>query len=96
MKLFHLHWILNQLTEQLRTSRIQNCQELLPLLEKMETNEFRNILTGNESWLMFEYQSAVKWSFSREDVSERMRQRVGTENLCLFLVGRLTAFILLI
>jgi NAD dependent epimerase/dehydratase family enzyme len=51
MKLFHLRWIPNQLTEQLRASRIQKCQELLLLLERMEANEFRNILTGDESWL---------------------------------------------
>jgi hypothetical protein len=33
MKPFHFRWIPNQLTEQLRASRIQKCQELLPLLE---------------------------------------------------------------
>jgi hypothetical protein len=82
MNLFHLRWIPNQLTEQLRASRIQKCQELLPLLERMEGNEFRNILTGDESWFMLEYQHAVKWSLSREDVSERVRQQIGTKQLC--------------
>jgi hypothetical protein len=48
-KLFHLRWIANQMTEQLRASRIQKCQELLPLLERMEANKFLNILTGDES-----------------------------------------------
>jgi hypothetical protein len=60
MQLFHLHWIPNQLTDQLRVSRIQKCQELLPLLEMMEANQFRNILTGDESWFMLEYQHVVK------------------------------------
>jgi hypothetical protein len=40
MKLFRLHWISIRLTEQLRASRIQKCQELLPLLERMEANKF--------------------------------------------------------
>jgi hypothetical protein len=44
----------------------------------MEVNKFRNILTGEESWFMLEYQHAVKWSLSREDGSERMRQQTGT------------------
>jgi hypothetical protein len=48
------------LTEQLRVSSIQKCQELLPLLKRMEANKLRNILTGNESWCMLEYQHAVK------------------------------------
>jgi hypothetical protein len=38
MKLFHLRWIPNQLTEKLRISRIQKWQELLPLLERTEAN----------------------------------------------------------
>jgi hypothetical protein len=69
----------NQLTEQLRTGRIQKCQELLPLLEKMEAHKFRNILTGNGSWFILEYQHAVKWSLCREDVSERVRHQIGAK-----------------
>jgi hypothetical protein len=79
MKLSHLRWIPNQLTEQLRAGRIQKCQELLLLLERIEANKFHNILTGDESWCMFEYQHAVKWSLSREDVSERERRQIGTK-----------------
>jgi hypothetical protein len=49
MNLFRLRWISVQLTEQLRTSRIQECHELPPLPERMEANKFRNILTSDES-----------------------------------------------
>jgi hypothetical protein len=49
MKLFHLRWMPNQLTEQFRTIKIQKCQELLPLFERIEANQFRNVLTGDES-----------------------------------------------
>jgi hypothetical protein len=87
MKLFHVHWIPIQLTEQLRASRIQKCQELLPLPEGMDANKFRNVLTGDESWFMLEYQHAVQWSFSREDGSEKVRQQIGTTNLCSLLFG---------
>jgi hypothetical protein len=45
----------------------------------MEANKFRNILTGDESWVMLEYQHAVKWNLSREDVSERARQQISTK-----------------
>jgi hypothetical protein len=46
----------------------------------MEAHKFRNILTGDESWFMFEYQHAVKWSLSRGDVSERAKQQIGIKN----------------
>jgi hypothetical protein len=84
MKLFHFRWIPNQLTEQLRASRIQKCQELL---ERTEANKFRNILTGDESWFMLEYQHAVKWSLSREDLSERMKQQIGAKTCAHFYLG---------
>jgi hypothetical protein len=92
MKLFHLRWIPNQLTEQLRASRIQKCQELLPLLERMEANEFGNIITGDESCFMFEYQHAVKWSLCREDVSERVRQQIGTKKFMLTVIWGVDGF----
>jgi hypothetical protein len=60
MKLFHLRWIPNQLTDKLRASMIQKCQELPPLLERMKANKFRNVLTGDESWFILEHQHAVK------------------------------------
>jgi hypothetical protein len=53
----------------------------------MEANKFRNVLTGDESWFMIEYQHAVKWSLSREDVSKRAKQQIGTKKLCSLLFG---------
>jgi hypothetical protein len=41
MKHFHLRWISDQLTEQLRAR--------VPLLEGMKVNTFRNVATGDES-----------------------------------------------
>jgi hypothetical protein len=62
----------------------------------MEANKFRNILTGDESWFTLEYQQAVKRNLSCEDVSERVRQQIGTKTLCSLLFGEQTAFMLLI
>jgi hypothetical protein len=79
MKLFHVGWLSDQLTEQLRASRIQKCQELLPLLEMMETNKFCNILTDDEGWLMLECQHAAKWSLSHENRPKKVRRQIGTK-----------------
>jgi hypothetical protein len=45
----------------------------------MEANKFRNILAGDEIWFMLEYQHAMKWSLSREEISERVREQIGTK-----------------
>jgi hypothetical protein len=55
-KYFHLRRIPHQLTEQSRPERIKKCQDLLPLLERMEVSNFRNIVTCDESWFILELQ----------------------------------------
>jgi hypothetical protein len=53
----------------------------------MKANKFRNILTGGENWFMLEYHHAVKWSLSREDVSERVRQQIGKKIMLIVILG---------
>jgi hypothetical protein len=83
MKHFHLRWIPHQLTEQLRAQRMKKCQDFLPLRERMEASNFANIVTGDESWFTLELQQSAKWSTSREDVPQRVRQQVGTRKVTL-------------
>jgi hypothetical protein len=45
----------------------------------MEANKLGNILTGDESRFMLEHQHTGKWSRSRENVPERVRQQIGTK-----------------
>jgi hypothetical protein len=78
--------------EQPQASRIQKCHELPPLPERMERNQIRTILTGDESWFMLGYQHAVKWSLSREYVSERVRQQIGTQKSMLTVIWGIDGF----
>jgi hypothetical protein len=82
MKLFHLREMPHPLTEQLRITRIQKCQELLQLLETMEVSKFRNILTGDESWFTLGYEHSAKWNAFRADVPSWVIQDIGTKSLC--------------
>jgi hypothetical protein len=52
----------------------------------MEANTFHIILTGDKNWFVLEYQHAVKWSISRKDVSERVRQQIGTKKFMLTVI----------
>jgi hypothetical protein len=78
MKHFHLRWIPHQLTEQLRAERMKKRQDLRSLLERMEASDFRNIVTGDENWLTLELEQSAKWSTSREDGPQKVRQQIGT------------------
>jgi biotin operon repressor len=60
MKHFHLRQIPHQLNEQLRAERMKKCQDLLPLPERMEASNFRNLVMGHESWFTLEFQQSAK------------------------------------
>jgi hypothetical protein len=60
MKNFHVRLILHGLTEKLRESRLEKCRELLPMLEGMDGNNFRSLVTGDESWFTLEFQHSAK------------------------------------
>jgi hypothetical protein len=74
------------LTEQSRGLRLQKCLELLGVLDGMEAGKFRNIVTGDESWFTLECQHSAKWTVSRDDVPEKVRQAIGTSKVMLTVI----------
>jgi ABC-type uncharacterized transport system permease subunit len=57
----------------LRETRLEKCREFLPVLEGLERKNFRNLVTGNESWFTLEFQHSAKWSVSRDDMPQKVR-----------------------
>jgi transposase len=47
----------------------------------MEAGNFRKIVGGDESWFTLELQKSAKWSTSRDNVPQRMRQQMGTRKV---------------
>jgi hypothetical protein len=58
----------------------------------MEASNFRNIVTGNESWFTLELQQSTKWSTSREDAPQRVRQQIGTRKFMLTVIWGVDGF----
>jgi hypothetical protein len=56
------------------------------LLEDVERNDFRNIVTGDESWFTLELQQSAKWSTVHEDVPQRVRQQIGKQKFLLTVI----------
>jgi hypothetical protein len=92
MKHFHLRWIPRPLTEALSDERMTKWQDPRPLLERMETSNFRNIVTGDESRFTLELHQSAKWSASREDVPQRVRQQIGTRRFMLTVIWGVDGF----
>jgi hypothetical protein len=64
--------------KKLKETRLEMCRELLLMLEGMEGNNFRNLVAGDESWFTLEFQRSAKWSVSRDDVLQKVRQQIDT------------------
>jgi transposase len=83
MKNFYLRWIPYRLTDDLRQRRVSTCEELLPLLETQEQRQFRDLVTGDESWFTLEYEHQTQWQISRQEIGPKVRQGFQTKKFML-------------
>jgi hypothetical protein len=45
---------------------------MLPILEAQNKKDFHDLVTGDESWFMLEYEHEAQWVVSREKVASRV------------------------
>jgi hypothetical protein len=62
---------------------METCRELFPILEADEKNKFQRFVTGDESWFTLEFHHSTKWSASRDDIPQKVKQQIGTQKLIL-------------
>jgi hypothetical protein len=66
------------------------------MLEGLEMRNFRNLVTGDQSWLTFQFQHSAKWAVSLDDVAQKVRQLIGTSKFMLTVMWGVTTFRVLI
>jgi hypothetical protein len=54
-------------------------RDLLRVLEKDEKKGFAQIITCDEFWFYFEYLYQLVWAQSRNNIPEKIKQRIDTE-----------------
>jgi histone-lysine N-methyltransferase SETMAR len=91
-EIFYLHWIPHELTTNLRQIRVETCRELLPTLIAHEKNKFQRFVTGDENWFTLEFHHSTKWSLSRDDVPQKVKQQIRTPKFMLTLVWGIDGF----
>jgi hypothetical protein len=63
-----LRWIPHVLTEELWKKRVDLSKELLQLLESQQRFGFRDIVTGDESWFLQNYERRRIWCLPGDEV----------------------------
>jgi hypothetical protein len=66
--------------------------ELLPILKPHEKNEFQRFVTAGESWFTLEFRHSTKWSVSRDDIPQKVKQQIGTRKFVLTVVWGIDGF----
>jgi histone-lysine N-methyltransferase SETMAR len=61
----------------------------------MQRAHFRYIITGDESWFYVEYQHALRWSVSLDEVPQRVDRAIGTAKFVLTATWGVSGFYLL-
>jgi hypothetical protein len=63
------------------------------MLEGMERNNLRDLVTGGESWFTLEFQHSAKWSVSRDEMPQKVRQQIDTMKFMLTLMWDVDGFL---
>jgi hypothetical protein len=58
---------------------METCRELLHILKAPEKSKFQKCMTGDESWFTLEFHYYPKWSTSRDDVPQKVKQQIGIQ-----------------
>jgi hypothetical protein len=81
---FSLRWISHDLTEFQKAQRVKVSRGLLKALKVDATNNFVNIITGDESWYYWSYEHESQESTSRAPVPTWTLQKIDGPNECKF------------
>jgi hypothetical protein len=76
---FSLRWVRHDLTEFQKALRIKDSRGFLKALKVDATNNFVNIITGDESSYYWSYEHQLQWSASRATVPTRTLQKIDTK-----------------
>jgi histone-lysine N-methyltransferase SETMAR len=90
MKKFKLRWVPHTLDANQKDKRMTLSHELLAVLESDRRNHFRNVITGNESWFFLYYSHESIWVQSRDEVPERITQKIDAEKCLLSVLWSVT------
>jgi len=79
MKSRHFKWVPHLLTQELREKRSAECRALLDILKLQRENDFRDIVTGDESWIFLDSKPKSVWLASDAALPVRVSQTIGAE-----------------
>jgi hypothetical protein len=69
------------MTDDLKINRQITVQKMLPYLEKATSQDWKNLVTGDESWFYLSQLPSRMWSLARDDVTTNVRHDFQTKKI---------------
>jgi hypothetical protein len=92
MKIFHLRWTPHELTTNLRQILMETCRKLLLILKTHEKNKWQRYVTAAESCFTLDFHYSTKWSVSRDDIPQKLKEHIGTQKIMMTVIWGIDGF----
>ena len=88
MKNVFLRWVPHHLTTQQKLKRVEMAKSMLKFLQKAEKQNFNFIISGDESWFVYDYDHQRKWVIDNEIPDERViRTNIVKKTMITLFIG---------
>jgi hypothetical protein len=79
MKSRHFKWAPHFLDDDLRAKRLEGARQLLDVLEAQERCHFRDIMTGDETWVDLDMKPGTVWLPADAELPIHVKRTIASE-----------------
>jgi hypothetical protein len=76
---FHLPWVPHAMDAKQKAERVTLSHGILSLIQSVRSPDFQSVITGDELLFVLSYPRDSTWASSRDEVSERVSQKMNME-----------------
>jgi hypothetical protein len=80
MKSRHFQWVPLFLDDDLRAKRLEGARQLLDVLPAQERCHFRDLITGDETWVCLDMKPGIIWLPADAELPIRVKRTIASEN----------------
>ena len=82
----HTRWVPHSLNETQKVLRQQQSMELFQVLQKSKHNSYRNIITGDQSWFIYNYSRKGKWVLADDEAPVYSKSQIIIEKMMITVI----------
>lgn len=69
---YQTKWVPHELNTAQKNNRVTQAKSMLKILQSEQRTKFDNIITGDESWFLYQYTQSSQWVISKDELLNRI------------------------